>query len=317
MRRKPSERCTPHAARYTLPVYAVILVGGKGKRLRPLSIPSRPKPFLSVAKDGRTLFRMAVDRIRALIPPDRIMIVANRRHSGLVKKDFPDISGGNLLLEPVSRNTAPAVTLAAFALKKRPGNAVMAVLPSDHFISGDAAYLECVRAGADFVLRKRGALVTLGLEPRGPSPELGYIKIHGLPAGSTAGAGKNGGIYEVEKFVEKPDRKTAEKYIESGDYLWNTGAFIFTADAILAAVKRFATSIYAALKDPGDDIEGLYEKLPGISLDYAVMEKARNIYCVKGSYRWRDVGGFEALKELLKSESRDFIEKDGRVAEIL
>jgi mannose-1-phosphate guanylyltransferase len=290
--------------------YAVILVGGKGKRLRPLSTDERPKAFLSVTKDRNSMFKKTVGRIRRLIPSSRIIVVANKMHAKLVKRDFPGLPKENLILEPVSRNTAPAVGFAASVIAGRDPNAVIAVLPTDHYIRDEKKQLKAVAAAIDLLRKRSGAIVVFGIKPTYPSTEFGYIKI--IKPGERNAAG----VSKVERFVEKPDLRTAGKYMKSGRYLWNSGAFCFAAGTLLQAMKSYAPAIYRNLKD-AVSIAGKYEKMPDISLDYAVMEKAKSIYCIKGSYGWNDVGSFEALKKVLKMESRKFVETDGKIVRIL
>lgn len=292
-------------------IYAVILVGGIGKRLQPLSKPSRPKPFLSITKDNKTIFRKTVDRIKKIIPAENIVVVANKSQARLVKKSFRNISKENLLLEKASRNTAPAIALAALELKKRDGNATMIILPADHYIGNQKTYLSTIKKGIDFVEKNQRAIVTIGLKPYFPATGYGYIKIVHSPQSIV-----HRKIYKVGKFVEKPDLKTAIKFLKNGSYLWNTGTFIFKAKTFLGAVRRLSMDIYGGLKDLRR-IDERYEKLPNISVDYAIMEKAYDIYCVKGAYFWEDVGSFESLKKILKMEKKRFIEKDGLVTKIL
>jgi mannose-1-phosphate guanylyltransferase len=289
-------------------VYAVILVGGIGKRLQPLSSPSRPKPFLSVTRDKKTIFRRTVDRINGLLPIENIIVVANKSQAHLVKKSFGRLPKENLLLEKASRNTAPAIALAALNLKKRDSSAVLVVLPADHYIGNQGVYLKTIKSGVDFVGKNPRAIVTIGLRPYFPATGYGYIKISGRP--------KTGGIHKVERFVEKPDLATAVKFVADKDYLWNTGTFIFKANTFLGAVRRLALDIYGAFKDVRK-IDQRYEGLPNISVDYAIMEKAYEIYCVKGSYFWEDIGSFDSLKKILKKEGRRFTEKDGKVTRII
>jgi len=288
-------------------VYPVILVGGKGKRLRPLSTDIKPKAFLSVTRDGKTMFSRTVERISRLIPESKVVVVANSDHAGLVKKDFKGIRPDNLLLEPVSRNTAPAVAYASSVLDARDSGAILVVLPADHYVTRIKDYLKVMRSGIDFA-RDNEAVVAIGIDPTSPSTEYGYIRIHGRPRGEKP--------CKVEKFTEKPDFKTARGYINSGHYLWNSGIFIFRASVMLRLIKLYAPSMNSVLADRAG-IEKAYPKFPDISLDYSIMEKAHNIYCVKGNYGWKDVGGFDSLKSILKRESRRFIEKNGKVTKIL
>lgn len=289
-------------------VFGVILVGGIGKRLQPLSRPSRPKPFLSVTKDKRTIFTRTVDRIKKIIDPKNIAVVANVSQARLVKKSFRSIPKENLLLERVSRNTAPAIALAALEVKKRDSDGIMAVFPADHYIGDEKIYLSTIQKGIDFVEQNPGAIVTIGLKPCFPSSAYGYIKVKE--------GGSKGRIYKVERFVEKPDIKKSAEFIREGNYLWNTGTFIFKAKTFLGAIRRLAADIYGGMKDIRK-IEERYEKLPNISVDYAVMEKAYDIYCIKGAYFWEDIGSFESLKKILKKEGRRFVEKDGKVVKII
>ncbi|MCX5686762.1 MAG: mannose-1-phosphate guanylyltransferase [Candidatus Omnitrophica bacterium] len=287
-------------------VYAVILVGGKGKRLRPLSTDEKPKAFLSVTRDRKTMFRNTLERVRGLIGEDNIIVVANKSHAKLVKKDFRGIGKRNLILEPVSRNTAPAIALAAHAIKKRNGCGIMAVLPSDQYITGRNKYLAAIRSAVDFVRKKSDAIIALGIRPTSPSTQLGYIKVQSSEFRVQS-------ICKVEKFTEKPDLETAKRFVLSGQYLWNAGAFIFRVDTLLKAVKKFSPGIYALLGKGAKH----YKDMPDISIDYAVMEKTRNMYCARGAYGWDDIGSFQSLIPVLKRESRRFVLEDGKVTKIL
>jgi mannose-1-phosphate guanylyltransferase len=292
-------------------IYAVILVGGKGKRLRPLSTDRRPKAFLSVTSDRKTMFRKTLEGICRIIPKDRVHIVANKLHAGLVRKDFKDLRRGNLHLEPVGRNTAPAVMYAASVLQYIDPNAVMVVLPTDQYIKKEKEYLKAVGKGAEFVKRVKNAIVVLGIRPSSPATGLGYVKLM-----KAAGGGADR-IYKVESFTEKPDLKKARQFLKSRKYMWNAGAFIFRVGAFLKAARHHAPEIYSAFMESGTkSIESIYRKLPDISIDYAIMEKAGNIYCVEGSYGWSDVGSFTELKKVLRIEGRQFTERGGKVIRI-
>jgi len=288
------------AQRSKVKVYAVVLVGGKGKRLQPITTDSRPKAFLPITKDDKTMFRMTLNRIAKFIPSSDIVIVANEIHKGLVLKDFPDVAKNNLILEPISRNTAPAIALAASVLKNRTEDAIMVVLPADHYITGDEKYLSAIKKCIGFINKngEKEPLLIFGLKPTFPAIGFGYIKVR--PKGS-------GGVYKVERFVEKPDLDTAKEYVKSGRYLWNSGMFIFKVSSLLKAVRRYAPAIYDGLNlSDAAGLDRAYEKLPDISIDYAIMEKAENIYCVKGTYGWQDLGTFKSLHAHLKKELKGF-----------
>lgn len=284
-------------------VYAVVLVGGKGKRLKPLSTASVPKAFLSITKDRKTMFRKTLDRIKGLTLDENIVVVANKAHAKLVKKDFPNINKDNLLLEPVSRNTAPAITLAASVVNQLDDDAIMVVLPTDQYITEEENFLNPIRRGIGFIRDRPSAIVILGVKPRYPSTHFGYIKVGDAP------------ISKVQKFVEKPDREKAEEYLSAGNYLWNTGAFIFKADTMLKTIKRFSPKVYNAVVNTGS-IGDAYKRTPNISIDYAVIEKYRDIYCVKAEYEWHDLGGFESLIKILTREGREFRLRGGKVVSI-
>ncbi|MFA6078382.1 MAG: mannose-1-phosphate guanylyltransferase [Candidatus Omnitrophota bacterium] len=292
-------------------VYAVILAGGKGKRLRPLSTDAKPKPFLSITRDRKTMLRRTVDRVREIVPSRNVYVVANSLHSSLLKKDLPRVYWKNLVLEPVSRNTAPAIALTAGILEKKYGDAVMIVLPADHYIEDEKRFLAFVKKGVRFVKRGEGSIVCLGVEPDFPATGFGYIK-----TGRSKKGLKEKGVCEVDKFVEKPDLKTAKRYLKDKRYLWNVGTYIFKASAILRLIEEFVPEITRLLISPRPSKKE-YGRMPEISIDYAVMERARSIYCIPGSYGWQDVGSFENLIDILRRESREFVLKEGKVLKIL
>ena len=294
--------------RTTNDVYAVILVGGKGKRLMPLSTAKKPKAFLSVTKDYKTMFKRTIDRISRFARSSDIIVVANKMHSKLVTTDFPRIEEENLLLEPASRNTAPAIAYAASSLISRGIDPVMVIVPTDQYIIDESGYFNTIKIGVEFAA-ENDALVVLGVKPRFPSTQFGYIKID-EPEHRVQN------VFKVTKFTEKPDSKVAWRYFNDRQYLWNTGAFVFKASAIMNAMKKYAPKVYNAVQDL-DRIGRGYKIAPDISIDYAVLEKADNIYCVRGAYAWQDMGSFKSIADILKRESRDFVMRGEKVVKIL
>lgn len=294
-------------------VYTVIMIGGKGKRLRPLSTNARPKAFLSVTKDRKTMFQRTIRRALRITPSlSRIVVVANRAHLANVKRDVRGLDRKNLLLEPISRNTAPAIALASRFLKEHAGDPIVVVLPADQYILDVEKYASAVKRGVDFIRCHGDTIVILGHKPSYPSPEFGYIRVKGH--GSRVKGNK---IVKVERFVEKPDLAAAKKYVKSGKYLWNTGAFIFRVTAILRALKRHAPDVYYGLPAHDKGLSKAYQRIPDIAIDRAVIEKADNVYCVAGDYRWQDMGSFDALRTILRREGRRFIEVNGKIVKIL
>jgi len=289
-------------------VYAVILVGGKGKRLMPLSTSKKPKAFLSVTKDYKTMFKRTIDRISRFARSSDIIVVANKMHSKLVTTDFPKIEKENLLLESASRNTAPAIAYAASSLVSRGIDPVMVIVPTDQYIIDESSYFDTIKIGVEFAA-ENDALVVLGVKPRFPSTQFGYIKID-EPEHRVQN------VFKVTKFTEKPDSKVAWRYFNDRQYLWNTGAFVFRASAILNAMKRYAPKVYNAVQGL-ERIGSGYKTAPDISIDYAVLEKADNIYCVRGTYAWQDMGSFKSITDILKRESRDFVMRGEKVVKIL
>lgn len=298
-------RKTINDKRLTNNVYVVILIGGKGKRLRPLSTDEKPKAFLSVTKDRKTMFRRTVLRAERLVPLSRIVVVANSANRANVKRDMPLLGKDNVFLEPVSRNTAPAIALAAYNLERRAGDCIMVVLPTDQYIIDEAGYIAALKKGVDFIRRHEDAIVIFGQKPTYAATGFGYIRVE-------AGRGR---IAKVEQFTEKPDLKTAKKYLKSGRYLWNISTFIFKTNNILRAFKEFAPDILHGLKDEIDP--AAYGKMPDISIDYAIMEKASGVYCVKSDCGWQDMGSFDALRKVLKREGRKFTETGGKITKII
>ena len=277
---------------------ALIMAGGKGERFWPRSRKDLPKQFLSLTGDGKTMIQLTVERISGLVDLKDVFIATNRAYLELVRQQLPGIPEENILLEPVGRNTAPCIGLGAEHIAKKYEDAIMLVLPSDHLIKMPAVFAEVLKSAAA-VAEEGENLVTLGITPAYPETGYGYIKFDA--------AARKGAAYEVERFVEKPDRHTAEQYLASGDYLWNSGMFIWKVSSILANLQRYMPELFAALGRIGESIatpgyeqtlEAEFTALKGESIDYGIMEKARHIYILPGNFGWDDVGSWLAVERI-------------------
>lgn len=260
--------------------YAVILAGGGGTRLWPASRRRQPKQFLPLAPGGRSLFEATVARVRPLVPLERVLVVTAASQVAQVRAALPELPDANLVVEPVGRNTAPAIALAARTLERRgQGEAVMAVLPSDHVVTDEAAFIRTL--GHALAAAERH-LVTCGIPPTRPETGFGYLEL---------GPRTDGAAREVRRFVEKPDLARAREYLASGNYLWNSGMFFFRVDRILDELRRHLPALLPAL-------DARYEDAPAVSIDYGVMEKAEDIWSVPGAFGWSDVGSWGDLAGL-------------------
>lgn len=282
---------------------ALIMAGGKGERFWPKSRQSLPKQFLSLTEDGKTMIQLTVERILPIVKMEDIYIATNQVYKALVMEQLPGIPEENILCEPVGRNTAPCIGLGAIHMQKRYGDAVMLVLPSDHLIKYTAMFLDTVKRGCT-VAEEGENLVTLGIMPHCPETGYGYIKYK--PGKSFHDA------LEVERFVEKPDLETAKKYVASEQYLWNSGMFIWKVSTILKNLETHLPEIYEGICTIGQAIgtpqqemvlQAVFERLPSESIDYGVMEKAKNIYILSGSFGWDDVGSWLAVERLRTSDA--------------
>ena len=285
-------------------VYAVVIAGGEGRRLWPLSTPEFPKQFISLF-EGKSLIRHATDRLKGLIPPERIFVVTSADFLKLTRKALPDIPTENIVGEPCRRNTAGALAIACALVKRRGGDdAVGCVLPADHLIKPAAKFRKTLKEAVAAASRS-DAIVTLGIVPDRPASEYGYIEC------DTETKTRYGSSTEaVRRFVEKPDRKTAEKYLKTGRYLWNAGMFIWRAKTLETAFAAAAPDIgsiinpLAKAKNPRTALRKLYPGIKSISFDYAVMEKIRNILVTKCSFDWDDVGSWLSFSEHFNADGR-------------
>ena len=278
--------------------YAVILAGGRGERFWPLSTARRPKQLLNLVGDD-TLLAQAVKRLAGLIPPERVLVITSADLVEASREAAPMLPSGNIIGEPMGRDTAAAVALAAALVKARDPQGVFAILTADHIIGDLPLFQTTLRAGMDLAAAGK-VLVTIGLAPTEPSTAYGYIERAELSAEREGCS-----FFKAVRFVEKPDRERAAGYLASGRYLWNSGMFIWSVASIEAALQQHRPELgklvetFAQAAQAGQLAESLatiYPTLQKISIDYAVMEKADNILVAEGRFAWDDVGSWTALE---------------------
>ncbi len=281
--------------------YAVIMAGGGGTRLWPISRKDRPKQLLPLLGE-ETLFQSTVARLIDLFPPERILVVTVEGQAGEMKKQVPEIPAENYLIEPAPRGTASVVGLAAMVLCKRDPEAAMAILPSDHFIRNRDLFHYLL--GEAFEVAKQNYLVTLGIAPSFPSSAYGYIQ-----QGEALNKEFKYPVYQVKRFKEKPDEKTAQGFLRSRDHSWNSGMFIWRADAILAEIEAQMPELHAGLQaisaawgTPQQDevLRSIWTDVKVETIDYGVMERAKQVVVLPaGGLGWNDVGSWDTLFDVL------------------
>jgi mannose-1-phosphate guanylyltransferase len=291
--------------------YAVIMAGGTGKRLWPLSRQKRPKQVLKLL-DGQTLLNRCFERLVPIFDVRNIIVLTNAGYAALVRENLQGLPLNNVIAEPVVRDTAGAIGLAAAILAKFDPQAVMAVLTADQLIEPPEALHQALQDAFEFLSRQPEALIAFGIKPAFASAQLGYIKC----ANPRACPKCKNTVYSVEAFKEKPDEPTARQYVESGAYFWNSGMFVWRVQTILANLQEFLPEameplrrIAAAWDTPAQDkvLQEWFPKLPKISIDYAVMEKAEAVYAIPFDCQWLDMGSFAALADVIQSDGNNNI----------
>jgi mannose-1-phosphate guanylyltransferase len=284
------------------------MAGGKGERFWPLSTDKKPKQFLKLLGE-KTMIQMTVERLMPIISADRIFVVTGKRYVELIKEQLSDLPQGNIIIEPVGRNTAPCIALSAFYIKRRYGDASIVVLPSDHLIVDESRFRSIIAFGYDFVMNNKNGIVTLGIKPDRPETGYGYIQFSMYDSqctvdDETAITGEDFSVFKVEKFVEKPDMDTAERYVKTGNFLWNGGMFIWKCSTILKLTEKYLNNTYSILKGlfEEDDksfnsaLEEKYTHVDNISVDYGIMERCENIYVIPSDFGWDDIGTWYAVE---------------------
>lgn len=283
-------------------ITAVIMAGGRGERFWPKSRNNFPKQFLSLTTDGETMIQKTVSRLSSLVAIEDVFVVTNANYVDIVKNQLPDMPAENILAEPAARNTAPCIGLAAAVVQKKYEDAIMLVLPSDHLIKFNQMYIDTLKQAIS-VAEEGSNLVTIGITPT--YPETGYGYIHFGKDDNTSV-----GVYNVRRFVEKPNIELAKEYVNSGEYLWNSGMFTWKASSIMANLNKFMPEMTEGLAkiresygtDLFDDVlKQVFPTFKSESVDFGIMEKASGIYTIPGNFGWDDVGNWLALERINKT----------------
>lgn len=274
--------------------YVAIMAGGVGSRFWPASREARPKQFLDILGNGKSLLRLTFERFLKLTDAERIFIVTNGQYKAQVMEHLPELTENQILCEPSRNNTAPCVAYTAFKLQQLDPDANLVIAPSDALITNEPLFVDNIRHALAYTSENE-ALVTLGVAPDRPHTGYGYIQF---------GEGNSQGLYPVKRFTEKPELKVAREFLASGDYLWNAGIFVWRASTVLAAFAKYAPEITELLGQKlacynteyeQAFIDEVYPQTPKISVDYAIMEKADNVYTIPAQFGWSDLGAWVSL----------------------
>ena len=277
--------------------FCVIMGGGIGSRFWPFSRKTQPKQFLDFFGTGRSLLQQTFDRFKKIIPTENILVVTNALYADLVQKQLPELKPEQILLEPARRNTAPCIAWASYHIRALNPNANIVVAPSDHLILKETEFLTAIEKGLAFVAEDN-KLLTLGIKPNRPETGYGYIQI-------AENVGDN--FYKVKTFTEKPELELAKVFVESGEFYWNSGLFMWNVNSIIKAGEDLLPELAAKL-EPGKDVYGTpdekkfieenFPACPNVSIDFGVMEKADNVYVSLGDFGWSDLGTWSSLYDL-------------------
>lgn len=283
-------------------LYAVIMAGGIGSRFWPRSRERKPKQLLKIFGE-KTMIQETIERLDGLIEKDRIFIVTNKMQKAEIKNQLPDIPAEHIIDEPFGKNTAACIGLASILVEKMSKDAVTVILPADHVIANVKEFQDTVKCAAEYADKSKG-LVTIGINPTRPETGYGYIQIDDKKVEDN--------VYQVMTFAEKPNYATAVRFLKAGDFMWNSGMFIWRVDAILREMKEHMPELHAGLDEIKASIgttdfdrvlSAVYGQLKSISIDYGIMEKTRNVYLVKGNFPWSDVGSWAEVYNLADKDT--------------
>jgi len=276
-------------------VYVAIMAGGIGSRFWPASRTEKPKQFLDILGKGQTLLQQTISRFESICPPENILILTNKDYIHLVQEQLPQIHQKNILAEPARKNTAPCIAYAVQKIKAENDTAIMIVVPSDHIIINEEEYERTLDSAIQFCAT-HDALVTLGIMPTRPDTGYGYIQYEEEEYDNH--------VYPVKTFTEKPNKETAKQFLESGDFLWNAGMFIWSITSIHNAFERYMPEIFDAFEEvnpslgtPQENaaVEKAFKLCPNISIDFGIMEKAKNVFVIPTDLGWSDIGTWASL----------------------
>lgn len=280
--------------------YCVIMAGGIGSRFWPLSTADRPKQFIDILGIGKTLLQLTFERFNRIIPAENILVVTSDKYKSLVKEQLPQLNDSQILLEPIRRNTAPCIAYATYKILSTCPTANIVVAPSDHLILKEDLFLNEIDKGLQFVGEKE-VLLTLGILPSRPETGYGYIQVNGK-----TDFNQFDNLFKVKTFTEKPDRAMAQVFIDTGEFYWNSGIFVWSATAIQKAFEKYLPDVIALFDngkklinttDERSFINKTYSECPNISIDYGIMEKADNVYVLTADFGWSDLGTWGSLYE--------------------
>ena len=285
--------------------HLVIMAGGVGSRFWPMSTAERPKQFIDVLGTGRSLLQMTMERFRGICPPENVWVLTNRQYASLVKEQLPEVPEGNILLEPCRRNTAPCIAYASWRIKSQHPKANVVITPSDHVVADEEEFQRVIRSCLSFTAES-DAIVTLGMKPDRPETGYGYIQ-----ADLSAHSPRNREIYRVDSFREKPDLETAQAYIQQNNYFWNAGIFIWSISTIVNAFRIYQPAMSKifegmhSLYGTPEEQRAIDERFPEcekISVDYAIMERAEEIFVCPADFGWSDLGSWSSLHRLMPKD---------------
>lgn len=278
--------------------HLVIMAGGVGSRFWPMSTAEKPKQFIDVLGVGKTLLQLTVERFNKLVSPENLWVVTNQKYVDIVREQLPEMPAGNILCEPCRRNTAPCIAYVSWRIKSKDPKANIVVTPSDHIVMNTQEFQRVIKECMNFTAES-DAIVTLGMKPTRPETGYGYIQ-----ADLSASSLRNKGIFRVDSFREKPDLKTAEQYIKKNYYFWNAGIFIWNVSTIVNAFRIYQPKMNKIFEQmlpiygTPQEQEAINEKFPqceNISVDYAIMEKAEEIFVCPADFGWSDLGTWGSL----------------------